>query len=549
MKKWLSGLLALVMILSFASLASAKGLSDDPNDPLGRYEETVVVKMCLATNQAMIFPDGDSYENNVWTRSLLEDLNIKIEYVWTAVDGDKYDTKMNLAIATNDLPDVFATSNYTQFDQLIKGNLIQDLGGVIDAYVSDQVRDYIYQDGGTSMSWGNVNGIQYGFSKDSVDLQSPYFVYIRDDFAEEMGVTEAPKTMDEVVELAKAYADKDDSHFAFALSSEVYKDGFANIAGICNAYGAYPESWLEDTDGNIAYGTIQPEMKDALKVFADLYKEGYIDPAFASYDGGKIGEHMASGKVGVIIGRSWVLGWPLEQMHETDGVTWTVYPLVKFESNTGEFKLQTQDIKAKMDVVRADYEHPEALVKIINYEAMKVNDPELAEPEKFNTDNDYSYHMMAPVYPIKSDMLINLNTTPHVTDAIDKGDESYLITPHDHLKYKDVKGYFDAIAEGRDPTIIEINGYKTWYGTGSIFGILNQYYYDDMLFVSKLVGIETQEMSRSKANLDMFVKQALVEFITGQRSIDDFDAFVDEWRSMGGSVIEEELNEWYQSTK
>ncbi|NLG25743.1 MAG: extracellular solute-binding protein [Clostridiales bacterium] len=549
MKKWLSGLLALALVLSLASMGLAKGLSDDPAAPLGKYAEPVVVKMCLGTNMAMVFPEGDSYENNVWTRSLLEDLNIQVEYAWTAVAGDKYDTKLNLAIATNDLPDIFATSNYTQFNQMVKGGLIQDLGAVYDQYVSDQVRGYMSQDGGKSMGWGNIGGVQYGLPKDGVDLQSPYFVYIRDDFAQEMGLTEAPATMDQVVELAKAYAAKAEGNFAFALGSGIYTDGFANIAGLCNAYGAYPEAWLEDENGKLVYGTIQPEMKDALAVYADLYKNGYIDPAFASYDGNKIAEQMTSGKVGVIIGRSWVLGWPLEAMYETDGVTWSVYPLVKFESNPNEIKLQTSDVKAAMDVVRAGYEHPEALLKIINYEAMKVNDPELAEPDKFHSDENYGYHMMAPIYPIKSDTLINLNTSVHVTQAIDNNDEAYLITPHDKKQYPNVKAYFDTQKAGGEQQIAYINGYKSWYGEGSIFGILNQYYYGDKLLTSKLTGIETPEMSRSKANLDMFVKQALAEFITGVRPIDQFDAFVDEWRAMGGSIIEDELNEWYQSTK
>jgi len=36
-----------------------------------------------------------------------------------------------------------------------------------------------------------------------------------------------------------------------------------------------------------------------------------------------------------------------------------------------------------------------------------------------------------------------------------------------------------------------------------------------------------------------------VEFITGARSLDEWDTFVETWYSIGGEIITEEANEWY----
>ena len=68
-----------------------------------------------------------------------------------------------------------------------------------------------------------------------------------------------------------------------------------------------------------------------------------------------------------------------------------------------------------------------------------------------------------------------------------------------------------------------------------------------MLITTKLVGYQSPEMVRSWENLKQYVEQAYAEFIMGIRPIDDFDKFVQEWKDMGGAIVETEVNEWYQS--
>jgi putative aldouronate transport system substrate-binding protein len=47
-----------------------------------------------------------------------------------------------------------------------------------------------------------------------------------------------------------------------------------------------------------------------------------------------------------------------------------------------------------------------------------------------------------------------------------------------------------------------------------------------------------------KMELEMFVR-----IITGDAPLDDFDKFVEDWKSLGGSEITKEVNAWYQSVK
>ena len=46
------------------------------------------------------------------------------------------------------------------------------------------------------------------------------------------------------------------------------------------ARGAFPMNWIEK-DGQVVYGSVQPEMKQALAELSAMYKEGLIDKQFA----------------------------------------------------------------------------------------------------------------------------------------------------------------------------------------------------------------------------------------------------------------------------
>ena len=48
-------------------------------------------------------------------------------------------------------------------------------------------------------------------------------------------------------------------------------------------YGAYPNNWIVDEEtGDFVYGSVEPEMKQALAYLHELYGKGLIDPEFAT---------------------------------------------------------------------------------------------------------------------------------------------------------------------------------------------------------------------------------------------------------------------------
>lgn len=516
----------------------------------GAYEETVTVSVAIPTNSAMIFEEGDSYSDNVWTRALLEERNIKVETKWEAVSGEQYDTKMNLTIASDDLPDILNLSSYSQFEKLNRAGKLEDLSGYYDSYAYPLFKEHIESDGGEVLSWGTINDRLMGISVEPVNYQQTRMIWIRADWLEESGLPE-PKTIEDVITIAKAFKDADpEKRWGMPFFKTVLEDGMCDMTGISNAVGAYPRTWIDDGSGGVTYGSIQPAFKEAIQIYADLFKDGYIDPAFASLDGGKVGEQLTSNQIGVIIGNSWLSSWPLNTLYDTDQVEWKNYPLLPSEKLQGDLKVQTLEPSGKMVAVRKGYEHPDALFKWLNFNVAKVDDPATAEPRKFHSSDPagevvWAYHMMNPLYVYWSDPMVNFNTQPHVTKAIDTGDLSNLVTPHDETQYAAVMRYFDQEKAGEQIAGSAWAAYNDWYGDDSTFAILNSYFAKDMFLVSKLAGYQTDTMVKQWGNLKTLEDQYIVEMISGSRPIDDFDEFVSTWKAMGGDKIIEEVNEWY----
>lgn len=518
--------------------------SETPN-PFGKYDPPIRITTAMESNAAMTFPPGMTYEDNVWTRSLEEDLGIIVDVLWTA-PGDSYETKLNLAIASNQLPDMVTLRNYSQFDRLYRADKLADLTDAFEQYASDAVKGYVFEDGGLSMGWGTIGGRLMGMPRSSVNFQTTRMVFIRRDLFMETGLSE-PKTMEDVIGIARAFKELRPETVGMAMPRNLVMDGMSCLMGIANSLNAYPRIWVEDPSGKLIYGSIQPEMAQTLSVMAEMYLEGLLDPEFAVKEGGQVGESITSGQIGVLIANFWLPSWPLNQMYERDGIEWDIYPLPAMSTNNRPLKVQTATPNGEMHIVKNGYSNPEAMIKIMNYAAMKVNDPEKAETEKFHSDGQHSFHMLAPIYPMYGPLMTNFNTNPNVTNAIDKQDSSYIQTPHDQTHYERIQQFFASVNAGERADAGSWVSYKFFYGPNSSFGVQNYYFEHDMYLTSKLVGFETSEMARRKTTLEALEDSTFVEIITGRKSVDEFDGFVQRWRDLGGELIEFEVNEWWQS--
>lgn len=519
----------------------------DVVDPFGAYSPGITVNIAKETNAAVDHPEGWSYTENVWYDAIAEDLGITLVNQFEALGGDEYVTKMNLAIASNDLPDILTLPKYSMYQRLLDAGKLERMTEAYDKFAYPLFKEYYEDDGGVKKSWGMREEEIYGFARGGLNYQSPRMVYIRKDWREELGLAR-PQTMNDVLEIGKAFYEADPKNrFALLINNEILESGFCDLIGVANSMGVYPRKWILGDDGKITYGTIQPGMKDVLALYRDLFADGMLDPEFAVKDGGVTAPTLLNSKTGVVVGMFWVASWPLPSLWETDQVDWEIYPVLPMEGFTSDVKVQLNNIERQMYAVRKGYEYPEAFIKIMNFQISKLNDPERAETAKFHSNEGETYHNYQPFYSAYGPTWLNLDTQIHVTQAIDNGfDESYLVTPHDKSQYGPVKGWFDAVSAGETPEPVQWARYRFWYGENSAFGVINDYRFNDGFLISPVEGVVTEEMGRRLGALEKIEDEYCLQIITGARPLSDFDTMVDQWLALGGQDILDELNEIYE---
>jgi len=109
--------------------------------PYGKYPELVTYtlgKMIGDNNSNM--PEGDTYEDNVYTRYLKETLNIQNEDIFEEKE-EQYTTNVQMAIAARQLPDVMVVEDRETLQQLAESGMIAELGDAYENCASKGLKD------------------------------------------------------------------------------------------------------------------------------------------------------------------------------------------------------------------------------------------------------------------------------------------------------------------------------------------------------------------------------------------------------------------------
>jgi putative aldouronate transport system substrate-binding protein len=134
----LAALLVALLPLAFASgggETSATGTSATAGDLgkrvegvnywMAKFDQPVTIHVVNFERPQTPYLAGDGTTKNEWTRGIKERLNIDIVTDWVS-DSAGYTAKLNLAIASKELPDVFRVDPI-QFTQLVEAGMVADL--------------------------------------------------------------------------------------------------------------------------------------------------------------------------------------------------------------------------------------------------------------------------------------------------------------------------------------------------------------------------------------------------------------------------------------
>lgn len=516
-------------------------------DPMAKYDPPITISSIFVVDDTIKYKDGESYEDNAWLRAYRDELGINIEYKWTVPQVQASD-KINVLIATNDLPDLMNV-DMKQLQRLVdsREENIAPLDEVFNNYATELTKSIRPLDNIVFKS-ANFNGQLMALPHNATTgLDRVPVLWIRQDWLNNLNL-KAPATIDELTAVAKAFVTQDpdgngeDDTYGIGLTKDILSS-FSGADALFFAYGAYPGSWIEADDGSIVYGSIQPEMKDALLKLQEMYASKIFDPEFGTKDSGKVAEYTSSGRIGIEMGMMWNPSWPLNSSKDNEPeADWTAFPLATV---SGDPVVSIVDIPvSNYVVVNRNCEHPEAVVKMLNLFYEKVFG-ENADPQTYwETSDGIQAFKYAPIMSEK--LYQNLDTHKHCLEALEKNDTSAL-TSIEMSYYEKIKNTLDGSVLGADWCMNAI------YGENSAFTVLDNVESQQSYGYNAFYGAPTETMATKGSNivanagvLSKMENEVFTKIIMGD-SIDTFDSFVSDWSRLGGQQITEEVNEWYSA--
>lgn len=507
-----------------------------PTDLLGKYDPPITITAYRSLNENTTFPEGDSIEENVWIRTYAEELGIILEYEWIAPLA-QYDERANVSIMSNMIPDIMQV-NTSQMQRMAENGQLADLTDLYNEYATDLTKSIISAEGDSVLESCSFNGRIVALPKTGSALGSTQVLWVRSDWLKNLGLS-APESMDDVIAIAEAFTNDDpdgngeNDTYGLGINKNLY-GYFAGLEGFFNGYHAYPTRWIE-REGQLVYGSAQPEARDALMALQTMFSDGLIDPEFGTKDSPKVAQDGNAGKVGMFYGFFWNAGggWLQDGKIANPDLEWTPYAIVSADDKPA--LVQVPFVVNTFWVVSANSEHPEAAIKLMNIMYEKIFG-ENSEPEIYSVDADnhpiFEYPLIYGEPPVK-----NLTAQVKVVEALNSGDTSAL--------NNEEMGYYQNI-------LLFLDGDLNQWGTNKMFGkggslsVINDYLLSGNFLVDAFYGAATPTMTEKKATLDKLELETFTEIIMGG-DISLFDEFVSDWESLGGAQITTEVNEWYRS--
>lgn len=534
---------------SAASTAADDGMTDEERAFL-KFDQPVEVHIGQGVDPLdTTLPEGDSVDNNQYTRYLLDNFNIKVIADWTAANGNDYDQKVALCIASNSLPDGLTTSRQYML-RAAKSDMLYDMKDLFEQYCSPQAKGIMDSTEGRAYEDATYNDKMVALLGIEVECGGISNLNIRKDWLDELGL-EVPKTLDEIEEVAKVFQEKKPAGdetvpiLGPSKSSKPYST-FLGSGGVqygfdpvFSAYDVYPGYWLEGEDGAVTYGSTDDKMKEALTRLNNWYEQGLIDPEMGTRD--TPGELINAGKVGMYFGPWWIIGYGIGDAYRNEpDANWQSYPVY---ADNGDWNTHMMTTTTSYTIASKNASEDTVKAMII------MRNVWLRDESKFDVSVATSW------YPIRS-LQAPADECEYTYEQVMK----VLNGEADPEDYNDPNSSYKLLYEDVSKAKAVIPGYEKGEELG-IEDFSTENFGDFMRMYSLMVGDRpyateeptkkvfsktyamTPTMESKWSNLQKLEDEVMLKIITGKSDISAFDQFVSDWNAQGGADVLKEVQD------
>lgn len=502
--------------------------------PFGKYPELVTYtlgKITAENNSNM--PEGDTYEDNNYTRYIRELLNVQNDNVMEAPDRGQYERMEMMAVLEGDIPDIMVVTSLEILDILVENDLIADLTEVYENCTSNRIKEMYKSYGEDKLGSVTYDGKLMAFPETEV-YTGPALLWLRTDWIEKLGLSE-PQTLEDAMYIIKEFTLQNPGNNPDGNVGLVFDPTLVGQADQCfsldpvfDSYHAYPGKWFKSDTGKMVYGSVTEEMKNALSKLNDWYEEGILDQSFMIRNAKNLSELLENGQSGAFFGWWWAPNNPLASTYDSEA-EWKPY---LFTDENGCLQTSVSYGRHYCVVARKEFEHPEIIPKVLSalFDYARYDGKEDAE--------EVGTYLGMNVDPTATPLVINLD----YSDAIFRVTNSIQNTLRGISDYEDMtvleQGYFNsckAYLDQNEP--VEAWQWAAYTSRITAVSTLSTAHID---YVNE--GYTQSYDQLYSDELKKLEEKAFITIITGENPIEYFDTFVEEWYNSGGTELTEEAN-------
>lgn len=454
--------------------------------------------------------------------------------VWN-LENNKYEDLLDMKLAQGAIPDLF---RIRQPQDLLKyqqqGVLAEIPVDTLNTYAPNlmrAIRDHAPAYEHAAMINGNYYGIP---AINPTNIYRTPVVY-RQDWLDKLGLP-VPQTLAEFEKVIYAFTNGDPDGNGIKDTYGLSSEGMNVVFGAFGQIIFADQLYFSTKDGKKVIGALQPEMKEALEYLRKWYQDGVIDPEFITGENKGGYKHLSHAFINDRIGMT-SMGNYYHWIQDGDYLDWSYQNGHAIETPV-QSTFNVKELTAKNKDARVVFGRPftgpygqrgsKGYDMLMSFTAIGAD--AIKEPGK-----------LEEILRILDDVSANPDPSEAATLALGVKGKHWSWTdtlPHNTVilpPYDKMFSYQNRIGANLGMTVPmkQIERREQWASTLGL----------DQDGIYNSLEVATPSLAKNGTDLIRLKNKAYISFITGEKPLSEFDAFVQEFMAAGGSELLKEANQ------
>lgn len=475
------------------------------------------------TIELTFFTEGAPGVNELKVAEVEKLFKIKLNTISTPTQ--EYDQKLNLVMASGEIPDIILFRNLTEMFSYAKQGALMQLDDLLAANAPNTM-SYVQEN-----LWPYIKVDEKIYTIPTERIPQKNNMYIRTDWLDNLGLS-VPTTLDEYYNVMKAFVNDDPDGnnkkdtYGFGSSAAGSLGSIGTFSPIYGAYGVMDGGWYwDDASGQLLPYDINANMKEALAYIRKLYSEGLVLQDWLVINGAQADAYVDSGKLGMFYG-FWTYGANRELKIKETNANAEVIAIAPPVGPTGLSGNRSSGyVGTRSYSLSVANKHAERSLEFLDY---------------FHTTKGFMlgrYGLEGQHWNWK-----NGATTPDTVEALNKMVDQIEFTDlYNTDKDASTIEFLNLFQPQQDITLIP--GWSEDHVTAQKFTRSQKLIFDES------DGIQSDAKTKYSAALNTLRDETFTKIILGEYSLDKFDEYVTKWKAQGGDELIADMTKQYKAIK